>query len=140
MAEKARHAFGQSSGVENALQNGLIDAYDILFLDGDTNPKVGWIDKQGVFRLVEDKAQIVRVDELPIENGDDNVVYIFNNEGFVWDGTKCVSLSKSADLTSLEDQVSRLESEMSNKVDEATIDAKIEAAVEEAASVEVVEF
>ena len=56
MANKARHAFGSSAEVQKALQNGLIDAYDILFLDGETSPKIGWIDRTGIFRLVENEA------------------------------------------------------------------------------------
>lgn len=56
MAERAKHAFGNLVDVEKALQSGKINAYDILFLDGDTEPKVGWIDKNGVFRLVENEA------------------------------------------------------------------------------------
>lgn len=57
MAEmKARHAFGNLADVQNALNSGKIDAYDILFLDGDTEPKIGWIDKNGAFRLVENEA------------------------------------------------------------------------------------
>ena len=56
MAMKAKHAFGNLSDVQAALESGKIDAYDILFLDGDTEPKVGWIDKNGVFRLVENEA------------------------------------------------------------------------------------
>ena len=50
MAEKvnrAKHAFGSSQNLETTIQAGKIDAYDILFLDGDTDPKIGWIDKNG---------------------------------------------------------------------------------------------
>ena len=36
MADKARHAFGSSSNVESAIQAKKIDAYDILFFEGDT--------------------------------------------------------------------------------------------------------
>ena len=64
MAMKARHAFGSSAEVEKALQNGLIDAYDILFLDGDINPKVGWIDRDGVFRLVENEADFSELEAI----------------------------------------------------------------------------
>lgn len=57
MADKARHAFGRSEGVDGALQAGVIDAYDILFLDGDTdNPKVGWIDKNGNKVIIEGQS------------------------------------------------------------------------------------
>lgn len=58
MADKARHAFGSSDKVSEALANNLIDAYDILFLDGDTEPKVGWVDKEGVVRIVENSVDV----------------------------------------------------------------------------------
>lgn len=141
---KSRHAFGNSENVNNALSQGLVDAYDILFLDGDTEPKLGWIDKNGIFRLVKDKVQVARVDELPLTDGDENIVYIYNNEGYVWDGNACVPMSKSADLVELETQVSNIETQMNNKVDadavQSMVDAAVEAAVEEATSTEVVEF
>ena len=56
MAMKAKHAFGNLADVEKALQEGKIDSYDILFLDGDTSPKIGWIDSNRVFRLVENEV------------------------------------------------------------------------------------
>ena len=64
MAMKAKHAFGSSSGIESALQSGKIDAYDILFLDGDTdNPKVGWIDKNGKAVILKDeKADLSEIE------------------------------------------------------------------------------
>lgn len=64
MANKARHAFGSSAEVQKALQNGLIDAYDILFLDGETSPKIGWIDRNGIFRLVENEADFSDLEEM----------------------------------------------------------------------------
>jgi hypothetical protein len=56
MAMKAKHAFGNLADVEKALQAGKINNYDILFLDGDTSPKIGWIDANGIFRLVENES------------------------------------------------------------------------------------
>lgn len=48
MAEqRAKHAFGSSQNLDTAIQSGKVDAYDILFLDGDTDPKVGWVTKDG---------------------------------------------------------------------------------------------
>lgn len=144
MAMKARHAFGQSSAIEAAKTANKIDNFDILFLDGDTEPKVGWIDANGVTRIVQNKTQVVRVDELPTADGDENVVYIYNNEGYIWDGTKCVSLSKSADVTALETQVSTLATQMENKVDasevQSMVDEAVETAVADASAGEVVEF
>ena len=62
MADKARHAFGSLEAVESALAAGKINAYDILFLDGDTEPKVGWIDRDGIFRLVDNEADLSAVE------------------------------------------------------------------------------
>lgn len=135
---KARHAYGQSADIASAIQANKINAFDILFLDGDTEPKIGWLDKQGVARIAQGKTQIVRVEELPVADGDENVVYIYNNEGYIWDGTQCVSLAKSADLTTLETQVSTLATQMSDKVDTDTVQSMIEDYSESA--YEIVEF
>lgn len=145
MANKARHAFGMLENIDSAISAGTIDAYDILFVkDASGNPYVGWIDKQGNKVILEDKIQVVRVDELPISDGDEGVIYVHNNEGYIWDGSKCVPMAKSADLTALETQVSDLETQMASKIDadfvQSMIDAAIEEAVENATSGEVVEF
>ena len=58
MAEKARHAFGSSENLQSALNSGVIDAYDILFLDGDTDPKVGWVDKNGDVKIVSNETDL----------------------------------------------------------------------------------
>jgi hypothetical protein len=138
--DKARHAFGNSANLESALQSGAIDAYDILFLDGDTEPKVGWVDKNGVIRIVEDKAQIIRVEELPTSDGDESVVYVYNNEGYIWDSVngQCVPIAKSADLTTLETQVTELTTQMEQKVDATTVQSMIEEHYESA--YEIIEF
>lgn len=127
MANMAKHAFGKSASIDEALQANKIDAYDILFLDSDTEPKVGWIDKNGNKVIAEGKTQVVRVETLPVENGDEGVIYIFQNEAYVWDGSKCVALAKTQDL-------SALEAEIAKKIDEATVDSKI------ASSMSIVEF
>ena len=135
---RSRHAFGSSKNISNALESKAINEYDILFLDGDTEPKIGWVDSNGVVRLIEDKVQIIRVDELPSENGDENVVYIYNNEGYVWNGTECVTLSKSTDLTVLETQITELTTQLETKVDATAVQDMIEKHYESA--YEVVEF
>jgi len=81
---KSRHAFGSLANVDSALDQGLIDAYDILFLK---EGKIGWIDADGNKVILEDKAQVVTVDVLP-EVGEDNVVYIYNSKFYFWDGEK----------------------------------------------------
>lgn len=122
MAQKARHAFGALENIDNAIERGVVDSYDILFVkDSGGKPYVGWIDKDGSKVIVQEDEKVVHVTELPTENGDDKVIYILNNEGYIWDsvGKKCVPLAKSADLQALE-------TEIANKVDEVTVNQKIE--------------
>ena len=138
MAEQARHAYGTSANIQTALTNGVIDAYDVLFLDGDTEPKIGWVDKNGNVRIVEYPTQVVTVDQLPVA-GEENVIYIYNDEAYIWNGTQCVTISKATDVSALEENITALETAMATKVDEATVDSKISEAVS-AATVEVIEF
>lgn len=139
MADRAKHAFGALERIDDALSSGSINAYDILFVkDANGKPYVGWIDKDGNKVICEDKAQIVRVEELPVENGDENVVYIYNNEGYIWDGEKCVPMAKSADVTTLETQVNELTTQMEQKVDATTVQSMIENHYESA--YEIIEF
>lgn len=44
---RSKHAFGEFANLDKAIADGKIDAYDILFLDGKTEPKIGWVDKDG---------------------------------------------------------------------------------------------
>ena len=146
--DRARHAFGSLENIDTALSNGLIDAYDILFVkDANGKPYVGWIDKEGQKVIVQNEEQIIRVDELPTANGDENVVYIYNNECYVWDGDKCVSTCKPADLSELEaelktkanvEEVTELSNQIAKKVDAETVQTMIEEHSESA--IEVVEF
>lgn len=130
---RARHAFGNSENLQNALNSGVVDAYDILFLDGDTNPKVGWVDKNNLVKIVDTECIVVVEDEALPETGVTGKVYIFDEEAYFWNGAKFTSISKSADLSALEEEIA-------TKVDEATVDSKIETAVNKAVSVEIVEF
>ena len=53
---RSRHAFGSESGIDKALLDKKIDAYDILFLTNeDGSHKIGWIDKDGNKIILEDK-------------------------------------------------------------------------------------
>lgn len=137
MADRARHAFGNSANLQTALDSGAIDAYDILFLDGDTEPKVGWVDKNGSIKIVDTKCVItVDGDNLP-ETGEVGKIYIFGGESYFYNGTEFVNMCKAADL-------SALEAEIATKVSAEEVEAKIETAVTEAindaVSIEVVEF
>ena len=106
---KSKHAFGSEANVDYALQQGLIDAFDILFLDGG---KIGWIDKTGKQVILEDKAQVVLLESLP-ETGAEDVIYIYNNSIYLWDGAEFVAASNDG------------------SVSESDVDSKIEAAKSE---------
>jgi hypothetical protein len=48
MAEKAKHAYGSRKNLESAIASGVVDAYDLLFLNGEgETPAIGWVDKNG---------------------------------------------------------------------------------------------
>nr|DAE28817.1 MAG TPA: hypothetical protein [virus sp. ctmTa7]DAU18417.1 MAG TPA: hypothetical protein [Bacteriophage sp.] len=108
---KAKHAFGSLANVDQAIADGKIDAYDILFLkDGDV-ARIGWIDKDGNKVIAQNKDQIIHVDELPTESGDENVVYIFEKHGYIWDKekSKCIPLSEPTDVTEIKEKVDNFE-------------------------------
>ena len=104
---RSKHAFGSEANIDSALAQGLIDAYDILFLN---EGKIGWIDKDGNKVIVEDKTGVVTVDELP-ETGDAATVYICGNKFYFWNGSDFVTPTTEGE-----------------GVDETTVDSKIETA------------
>ena len=64
MAERARHAFGTLEKIDQALSDGTIDAYDILFVkDANGKPYVGWIDKDGNKVICENTAELSALEE-----------------------------------------------------------------------------
>lgn len=129
---KARHAFGSSTQVLEALKAGKINEFDILFLDGDTKPKIGWIDKNKNFRLVEEEDEVVVIEgeSLP-ESGESGKVYIFGEDAYVWNGNEFVNLCKPTD-------VSALETEIATKVTAEEVKTMIKES--EDSLVEIVEF
>lgn len=129
---KARHAFGSSAQVLEALNAEKINEFDILFLDGDTKPKIGWIDKNKNFRLVqeEDEVVIVEGDVLP-DSGEAGKIYVFGEDAYVWNGEKFVNLCKPTD-------VSALETEIATKVTAEEVKTMIKES--EDSLVEIVEF
>lgn len=108
---KSKHAFGSEANVDSALAQGLIDAYDILFL---AEGKIGWIDKNGQKVILENKQQVRVVTELP-DPGDTEVIYIYNSKMYTWDGEKYSSPA------------------IEGGVDETIVDEKIGAAIQEVA-------
>lgn len=132
---KVKYAIGESSRIQSSIAEGKIDEFDLLLLDGDTDPKIGWVDKNGVPRIVNTSGQkeILSVEYLP-STGESEKIYLYDGEAYIWDisTTAFVPISKSTDLTELEQEVAK-------KVDEATVDAKISQALQ-GVGVEVIEF
>ena len=61
--ERAKHAFGTLEKIDQALSNGTIDAYDILFVkDANGKPFVGWIDKEGQKVICDDSAEFAELE------------------------------------------------------------------------------
>lgn len=138
MADRARHAFGNSENLQKALESGDIDAYDILFLDGDTDPKVGWVDKNGVVKVVDTECVVVVEGETLPDTGVVGKIYVLGDETYFWNGVKFVSLCKPTDVTSLATQVDELGKEMEQKVDATTVQSMIKEHSD--SLIEVVEF
>lgn len=120
---KSRHAFGSLANVDSALDKGLIDAYDILFLN---EGKIGWIDKDGKKVILEDKKQVVTVDVFP-EIGDTDTVYIYNSRFYFWNGTEFVTTADEIGVTA-EEVDTKINSAVSDVVGRANAytDKKIE--------------
>lgn len=112
MAMKAKHAFGSLADVQKALDLGKIDNYDILFLDGDTEPKIGWIDAKGEFRLVKNEADFSELEEIISKKADAEEVE--------------TELSKKANVSDVEAAISEATTET-----KAYTDGKVEAAINE---------
>lgn len=123
MANRAKHAFGSLSDVQKALDAGKIDSYDILFLDGDTEPKIGWIDANKVFRLVENEADFSELEAMISTKANASDVAALETE---------LATKASAE------EVKTLETEVAAKVDAATVQTMIEE--HSSAVIEVVEF
>ena len=124
--DKTKHAFGNSENLEIAIQENKINSYDILFLDGDTEPKIGWVDKNKIVRLVDTEKVVVVEGETMPETGEAGKIYIHGENGYFWDGTKFVNLCKPTDVTALENQISDLGTQIEQKVDIETVQGMIE--------------
>lgn len=131
MANRARHAFGSSASLQQAIQAGKVDYFDILFLDGDTQPKIGWIDKTGNPVIVEPENGVVVETTLP-ETGEPGKIYIVGEDAFVWTGEKFANLCKPTDVSELEAELAtkadaeEVENKLSSKADIAKVDEKLD--------------
>ena len=114
MAKKAKHAFGSLSEVQNALKAGKINEFDILFLDGDTSPKIGWIDRNGIFRLVENESDFSELESIIKTKADVADVEALE--------AKVESKASTEDLAEVDAKIAK-------KIDATEVDSKINTAV-----------
>ena len=158
MADKAKFAYGSLAGLQGALDSGKVDAFDLLCLIDEGVARIGWVDKSGQPQIVSvPEDDVLLVDALP-ETGKLGIIYIMGEVAYLWTGTQFVVISESTDLTetkdkiaaletqdaafeerasSVEAQVSDLETEMATKVTAEEVVSIIE---NSAISVEVTEF
>lgn len=124
MAEKAKHAFGTLENIDQALSNGVIDSYDILFVkDANGKPYVGWIDKEGQKVICDDSAEFAEIEaEIATKANSEDVKTLESQ------------IATKADASEIE----ALQTEIATKVDATAVQNMInEAAV---GVIEVVEF
>ena len=128
MADKAKHAYGSRAKLSQAVSQGLVDSYDVLFLQGEgETPAIGWVDKNGnpvVIAPADDLADAEAKLEAEIAkkaNSED----VETLEG---------KIAAKADVSDIE----TLQTEIANKVDADTVQSMIEEAT--VGVIEVVEF
>lgn len=158
MADKAKFAYGSLANLDVALQSGAVDAFDLLCLMDNGVARIGWVDKSGQPQIVSvPEDDVLLVDALP-ETGELGIIYIVGEVAHLWTGTQFVVISESTDLTetkeklaaleaqdvafekrasSVEAQVSDLETEMTTKVTAEDVATIIKSS---AIGVEVTEF
>lgn len=123
-ANKSKHAFGARANIQSALASGAINAYDILFLNEGL---VGWVDRDGN-AVIPESVILVDGESLP-ETGKQGVVYIFNNEFYIWDGSKFVmknggGMSESA----VDEKISKAKEEITQSTKDS-VDEAVSAAI-----------
>lgn len=117
---RSRHAFGSLSNVQNAIEDGKIDAYDILFLEDDNSvPRIGWLDKNGELKLVTDEKADLSEVEADIEALE-------------------TELANKADAEEVEADISALESKINTKLTAEEVKTILKES--EDSLVEIVEF
>jgi len=115
---RSRHAFGSSQNLESAISAGKIDAYDILFLDSDTDPKIGWLDKNGDLVLVKDE----KADLTEVKAGIDNLESGLSDLG--------IAVDKKANADEVDAKINESVTEAVDSANAYT-DEKLEAALAE---------
>ena len=125
MAMKAKHAFGALERVDQSIQSGVIDAYDILFVkDAEGKPYVGWVDKNGEKVIVDDSAEFAELEtQIATKANAEEVEAKF--------ATKADAAEVEAELATKANanDVAALESEVATKANAEDVEAQIGQAV-----------
>lgn len=138
---RSKHAFGSSKKLGEVLAAGTVNAFDILYLDGDTDkPLLGWVKKDGNPTFIDTENVVVIEDEALPESGKTGKIYIFNDEGYFWSGAEFISLSKPADLTSVQEQLDKKADITQVTTALETFEEKVNEKIAEEVAIEVIEF
>ena len=124
MADKAKHAYGSRKNLDAAIASGAVDAYDLLFLNGEgESPAIGWVDKNGnpiIISPTDDLAQFESQieEELASKVGAEEIANLETQ------------IATKADSTEVEEKIGQA---MSDSVSAAKsyVDGKVEAAINE---------
>lgn len=119
MADKAKHAYVSRKNLDAAIASKVVDAYDVLFLNGeDETPAIGWVDKNGnpvVISPTDDIAELGTQIETKLAT-----------KATIEEVAEKIATKADAE------KVSELETQIATKVDASEVDAKVESAVESA--------
>lgn len=63
MAERAKHAHGSRKNLENAIAQGVVNEYDVLFLSGEGESNaIGWVSKDGDAIIIDPVAEVSKLE------------------------------------------------------------------------------
>lgn len=130
---RSKHAFGQLSNLENAIEQKAVDSYDILFMTDDNGKAViGWLDKNGKPVIVTDE----KADLTELEKDVSELETVVSTKANVADvnavNVKVDTLDSEVDT--LDSNVKTLESKVDTKANADEVNAEINALVSEVAT------
>ena len=118
---RSKHVFGSIKNLMAAIQDGRVDAFDILFLmNEDNKPTIGWVDKElNPIFLEDEKGEcVIEVSELP-SIGESGKLYVFEEDAYFWNGERYINVCKPTDVTELEASIKALEELVAKNAEEA---------------------
>lgn len=138
MATKAKHGYGSLEKVDQSIQSGVLDAFDVLFVtDSEGKPYVGWVSKDGKKQIVDPYSGVSELEsavDTKLASKADSAEVEAQLATKVDSTEVDEKLATKADASAVE----VIETQLAEKVDAATVQAMIEEHSESA--IEVVEF